>query len=92
MTTDRHLVIAGDGVELLGEARALREDALRRYREVDLLVAALREHIDDLRTERDRLVAENAELRQRLAHAEARAAATWLATRSKGVRPARPQG
>jgi hypothetical protein len=44
--------------ELQREAAALRELAQTRYSEVDLLVAALREHITDLRRERDRLVAE----------------------------------
>lgn len=44
--------------ELQREAAELRELAQSRYTEVDLLVAALREHIADLRQERDRLVAE----------------------------------
>lgn len=45
------------------EARVLREEAQARYTEVDLLVAALRDHIKDLRFERDRLLTEVAHLR-----------------------------
>ncbi|MCE7928930.1 MAG: hypothetical protein HUU30_04865 [Burkholderiaceae bacterium] len=48
---------------LAHEARRLREEALARYSEVDLLVAALRDHIKDLRLERDRLLTEMARLR-----------------------------
>ena len=36
--------------------RRIRRDAERRYTEMDLLVAALNEHIGDLRKERDRLI------------------------------------
>ena len=43
---------------LAGDARRLREDAQQRYGEVDLLVAALRDHVRDLQLERDRLRAE----------------------------------
>lgn len=43
---------------LAGDARRLREEAQRRYGEVDLLVAALRDHVRDLQLERDRLRAE----------------------------------
>jgi hypothetical protein len=40
------------------EVRRLRGDAQSRYTEVDLLVAALREHVRDLRAERDALRAQ----------------------------------
>lgn len=39
------------------EVARLRREATERYTEVDLLVAAMREHIADLRAERDRLAA-----------------------------------
>jgi hypothetical protein len=40
------------------EVRRLRGEAQSRYTEVDLLVAALREHVRDLRAERDALRAQ----------------------------------
>jgi hypothetical protein len=49
--------------ELAIEVASLRSAAEAGYSEVDLLVAALREHIQDLRQERDRLLAEVAHLR-----------------------------
>ena len=68
------------------QVEALRADATARYTEVDLLVAAFREHIDDLRSERDflrgeleRLHTENHELR-------AAAVPSWL---WRGVKPPR---
>lgn len=51
--------------DLAGEARRLREDAQARYSEVDLLVAALRDHVRDLRIERDRLQMELEDARTR---------------------------
>ncbi len=54
------------------EAAALRREAETRVTEVHLLVAALQEHIQDLRVERDRLLDEVAFLRQEVGRAEAR--------------------
>jgi hypothetical protein len=75
--------------ELAIELREVREEALARYSEVDLLVAALREHIGDLRLERDRLLEENerlaAELKA-LRASEAAAGAHWLISRQKSQR------
>ena len=64
------------------EAARLRADAETRYGEVDLLVAALREHIDDLRLERDRLLRDVARMRDDLR----RERATWLDRGMKGAR------
>lgn len=61
-TTPGVVLDAGRRVLAL-EARVLREEAQARYTEVDLLVAALRDHIKDLRLERDRLLTEVAHLR-----------------------------
>jgi hypothetical protein len=91
-TPDRRgftIVSAQPRREMLQEAQHLRDDALARYTEVDLLVAALREHITDLREERDRLLEENMRLRAQLEvsqASEAAAGARWLSTRSKGLR------
>lgn len=60
--------------DLATDARRLREDAQARYGEVDLLVAALRDHVRDLQLERDRLRAELDELRS----ASNLSAASWL--------------
>ena len=68
--------------DLASDARRLREEAQRRYGEVDLLVAALRDHVRDLQIERDRL-------RGELDHAANRAhlsAAEWM---WRGMKPAR---
>jgi hypothetical protein len=45
------------------EAKVLRGETERRYNELRLLAAALQEHIDDLRIERDRLLSQVAVLR-----------------------------
>ncbi len=66
------------------EARTLREEAQARYGEVDLLVAALRDHIKDLRIERDRLLTEVARLRDDAR----RSGSSWL---SRGAKPNRDQ-
>jgi hypothetical protein len=56
------------------EIRRLRAEAQARVGEVDLLVAALQDHIKDLRAERDWLRAELARARS----AQEIAAAGWL--------------
>lgn len=55
-----------DRDELRAEILRLRRDAERRYTEMDLLVAALNEHISDLRAERDRLLADLERTREEL--------------------------
>lgn len=73
--------------DLLREAAELREVAQSRYSEVDLLVAALREHIADLRQERDRLVAELERSRAQelnLQDEQRRLTSDWL---WRGVKP-----
>lgn len=48
---------------LVADVQQLRRDAEARHTEVDLLVATLRDHVRDLRIERERLRAEIARLR-----------------------------
>lgn len=62
------------------EIRRLRAEAQARVGEVDLLVAALQDHIKDLRAERDWLRAELAHTRS----AQEIAAASWLHRGLKG--------
>lgn len=62
------------------EIRRLRSDAQARVTEVDLLVAALQDHIKDLRAERDWLRAELARVRS----AQELAGAGWLQRGFKG--------
>ncbi|MGB4863882.1 MAG: hypothetical protein WBO97_15620, partial [Tepidiformaceae bacterium] len=67
--------------EIATEIRLVRERAVARVTEMDLLVAALRDHIKDLQDERDWLRAEVA----RTNHARDLASATWL---HRGQKPA----
>ncbi|MBK6318147.1 MAG: hypothetical protein IPI85_08640 [Dehalococcoidia bacterium] len=60
--------------DIATEIRLVRERAVARVSEVDLLVAALRDHIKDLQAERDWLRAELAKAND----ARALAGATWL--------------
>ena len=62
------------------EIRELRAEARARVSEVDLLVAALQDHIKDLREERDWLRAELARARE----TQELAAAGWLQRGLKG--------
>ena len=64
------------------EAARIRAEAELRYGEVALLVAALRDHIRDLRQERDQLLGDVARMRDDLR----RERATWL---TRGMKPAR---
>jgi hypothetical protein len=64
------------------EIGRLRREAAERYTEVDLLVAAMREHIEDLRRERDRLIAELERTRDDLRRRES----PWL---ERGQKPPR---
>ena len=67
---------------LSDEIGRLRREATERYSEVDLLVAAMREHIADLRAERDRLVAEVERWRDELRRRDT----PWL---TRGQKPPR---
>lgn len=68
--------------DLSAELDAVRREAVARVTEMDLLVAALRDHIRDLQRERDALRGELARIRrQRLLEA-----AGWL---PRGLRPQR---
>lgn len=81
-----------DRDQLRDEVLRLRRDAERRYTEMDLLVAALNEHIVDLRAERDRLVAELKRARFEVAAARTEAEhlrALWFLPRTKGPHVAR---
>lgn len=87
MPRNRHLIALPDDVRerVSGEIEALRADATARYTEVDLLVAALREHIDDLHSERDFLRDEVSRLQARIDSLERGAPAPpWL---WRGVKP-----
>ncbi len=68
--------------EIATEIRLVRERAVARVTEMDLLVAALRDHIKDLQEERDWLRAEVARTNQ----ARDLAGATWLHRGQKPVR------
>jgi hypothetical protein len=80
----RALVPATDEAHavLRAEARRLREEARARYGEVDLLVAALRDHVRDLQHERDRLLSELARMRDDARRRDA----AWL---PRGTKPNR---
>lgn len=86
MASGNHRRHLAPSAGLAEDIREVRQAAVARYSEVDLLVAALREHIDDLRLERDRLVEENARLRSELAasrESAASAGAHWLISRQR---------
>ena len=68
--------------DIATEIRLVREQAVARVSEVDLLVAALRDHIVDLRAERDWLRAELA----RVNEARALSGAVWLQRGQKANR------
>lgn len=73
---------APSNADLAAEIRLVREQAAARVTEVDLLVAALREHITDLQAERDFLRDELAR-----AHEAVRIAnASWMQRGVKGNR------
>lgn len=78
----RPLPSAGEREALALEVRRLREEARSRTLEVDLLVAALKDHIRDLQQERDHLRAELT----RASEAGRLASADWLHRGLKGAR------
>ncbi len=67
---------------IAAELRLVREQAASRVTEVDLLVAAMRDHIRDLQAERDHLRGELA----RANAARALTSATWLRRGQKSNR------
>lgn len=71
-----------DREALADELRRLREEARSRTLEVDLLVAALKDHIRDLQAERDHLRSELS----RATEARRLAASGWLHRGMKGPR------
>ncbi len=81
MSASQSLVVSREPARnaLAREAAQLRADAEMRYGEVDLLVVTLRDHIKDLKIERDRLLSELSRLRDDAR----RANAGWLVRGSK---------
>lgn len=67
--------------EIATEIRLVRERAVARVSEMDLLVAALRDHIKDLREERDWLRSEL----ERANNANAVSNASWMQRGQKPV-------
>lgn len=75
--------LTGDeGAAVIHDIRRLRRDAERSYAEVDLVIAALRDNLRDLRIERDRLEREVARLQDDIR----RATTPWL---GRGTKPNR---
>lgn len=81
-TTLRHGTPPSRRRDVAAEVRLVREEAVQRYGETDLLVAALRDHIRDLQSERDRLRAELDSMRQ----ASSLASADWFWRGTRGPR------
>lgn len=73
-TGSRALVPRDHRRDVAAEAGKLREAALARVTEVDLLVAALQDHVRDLQIERDRLLSQVSQLRDEVR----RERAGWL--------------
>ncbi len=75
--------------DLAADGQRTREAAVAQHAEIDLLVAALREHVADLRLERNRLIEENQRLADELHELQQRDAAAgeqWLISRQKTQR------
>jgi chromosome segregation ATPase len=66
MTSRQPIPFGREPGDLHDEVARLRSAAERRYTEMDLLVAALNDHITDLRAERDRLLADLSRTRTEL--------------------------
>lgn len=79
MAAERSLIARAEGALV---AARLRADGTARYAEVDLLVAALRDHICDLQAERDALLRQVSQLRDEAR----RERAHWL---GRGLKPPR---
>ncbi|MGD9934896.1 MAG: hypothetical protein AB7T37_14440 [Dehalococcoidia bacterium] len=78
----RALVPRDHRQDAAAEAESLRATALARVTEVDLLVAALQDHVRDLQIERDRLLSQVSQLRDEVR----RERAGWLQRGMKGNR------
>ncbi len=83
MDTYRPLVVVPPGDDLRTEIARLRTEARARVTEADLLVAALRDHIKDLRQERDWMLAELQAMRE---ERRIERATLFIARGSKGQR------
>ncbi|MGD9935011.1 MAG: hypothetical protein AB7T37_15040 [Dehalococcoidia bacterium] len=81
-TENRALVPRDHRQDAAAEAESLRATALARVTEVDLLVAALQDHVRDLQIERDRLLSQVSQLRDEVR----RERAVWLQRGMKGNR------
>ena len=81
MSTSQAMLVSREPARqaLAVEAARLRADAESRYGEVDLLVVTLRDHIQDLKIERNRLLTELSRLRDDAR----RNSSPWLARGSK---------
>ncbi len=78
--------------QLARELREVRQDAVSGSTEVDLLVAAMREHIADLRSERDTLRNQVAQLQTALdvaSEERRRVSAQWMWRGTKPLRDRR---
>lgn len=75
-------LMGDEGAAVVHDIRRLRRDAERSYAEVDLVIAALRDNLRDLRIERDRLEREVARLQDDIR----RATTPWL---GRGAKPNR---
>ncbi|MBI5948824.1 MAG: hypothetical protein HY875_11865 [Chloroflexi bacterium] len=83
MDSYRGMVVVPPGEDLRAEIARVRSEARARVTEADLLVAALRDHVKDLRQERDRLLAELQAMRE---ERRIERAALFIARGSKGQR------
>ncbi len=83
MDSYRPLVVMPPGDDLRAEIARVRTEARARVTEADLLVAALRDHIKDLRRERDYLLAELHAMRE---ERRLERATLFIARGSKGQR------
>lgn len=91
MASDRPVVALPEEVreQLARELREVRTQAVAGYTEVDLLVAAMKEHIADLRSERDTLRRQVSQLQDSLdavSEERRRIAAQWM---WRGIKPTR---
>jgi len=73
--------------DLRTELRQVRSEARARYSEVDLLVAALRDHIRDLQGERDALRAERDTIRAELERVRQQQVLRHESWPGRGLRP-----
>ncbi len=91
MASERLVVALPEEVreQLARELREVRSEAVAGYTEVDLLVAAMKEHIADLRSERDTLRRHVSQLQDSLdavSEERRRISAQWM---WRGIKPPR---